>query len=297
MKKTAYHLIAALLLVANVAQAQFAKPLSEKHQGASSDAQFNVGIFGGVSATRWLYQGGANPQYEQPYVMYSQLDSTFVPNLLNNSLFGMTGEWKFSNYNTLGLEVAYARRSTQLSYQYTEPSISGTTTYNTQIDIAYSELFVQIPLTQYLRPADKVFRPYIFIAPRITVPIKGGLGKLTTEVNATPDTIANLSLEFNSGNMRRWNVGAVAGLGMQFRIDFNNAYYFMLKLDASCHYGILDTYSKQEREGTAVDENGNPINPYMLGTRHIGNATVKLSILFPLKKIQKDACKSWGEYD
>ena len=230
--------------------------------------------------------------------MYSQLDSTFFPNMLNNSLIGLMGEWEFSNYHTLGIEVAYAQRSTQLSYQFTEPSISGTTTYSTQIDIAYSELFIQIPLTQYLRPASKVFRPYIFIAPRVTIPVKGGIGKLTTEANAlAPDTLTNLSLEFNSGNMRRWNIGAVAGLGMQFRIDFGNSYYTMLKLDASCHYGILDTYSKYEREGNAVDENGNPINPYLLGTRHIGNATVKLTLLFPLKKIQKDACKSWGEYD
>ena len=288
MKKTAYPLIAFLLFATSMVQAQFAKPLPEKQQSSSSEARFNLGIISGVSATRWFYQGGTNPQYEQPYIMYSKLDSTFFPNMLNNSLIGLMGEWEFSNYHTLGIEVAYAKRSTQLSYQ----TANGSNTYNTQISIAYSELFVQIPLTQYLRPASKVFRPYIFIAPRITLPLKGTMGTLTTDAS-TLDTVTSQIVDFNKSNIRSWNIGAVAGLGMQFRINFNSSYYMMLKLDASYHYGLLNTYGTQQ----AVDENGNPINPYMLGTRHIGNATVKLSILFPLKKIQKDACKSWGEYD
>ena len=129
----------------------------------------------------------------------------------------------------------------------------------------------------------------------------------------SPDTIY-----FSARNMRSWNIGAVVGLGVQFRIPIG-AYYFDTKLDASCHLGLLNTYSKYERGlvtkkdsngHDVLDPNGNPvldlpinlntgkpIDPTLLGQRYISNATVKLTLLFPIKKIQKDACISWGEYD
>ena len=60
-------------------------------------------------------------------------------------------------------------------------------------------------------------------------------------------------------NMRRWNIGAVVGLGLQFRIPLGS-YYFNTKIDASCHLGLLNTYSKYERGlVTKKDSNGHDI--------------------------------------
>lgn len=312
MKKTAYHLIMVLLLVSSMAQAQFAKPLPKDEQHADWDARLNIGIIGGVSATRWFYQGGANPQYEQPYIMFSKLDSTFFPNLLNNVLAGVMAEYRLTNYHTVGLEVVYARRSTQLNYNFADAADGPNKTFHSQTDIAYSELFVQIPLTQYLRSANKIFRPYVFIAPRVTTPLNGKMNFLIEQTQ--PNTAAlldyplapenhatnnqtKLSSEFDSGNIRQWNIGAVVGLGAQFRLNLSTSYYMLLKLDASCQYGLLNTYSKYEREGSAVDQNGNLVSPSALGTRRIGNATAKLTLLFPLKQVSKSACRNWGEYD
>lgn len=310
MKKTAYHLIMVLLLVSSMAQAQFAKPLPKDEQHADWDARLNIGIIGGVSATRWFYQGGANPQYEQPYIMFSKLDTTFFPNLLNNVLAGVMAEYRLTNYHTVGLEVVYARRSTQLNYNFTDAADGPNKTFHSQTNIAYSELFVQVPLTQYFRSSSKKFNPYIFIAPRVTIPIEGNIDFKTEQTNTGAllppqdpnenngsNNSTNLKSEFNSGNMRPWNIGAVVGLGAQFRLNLSTSYYMLLKLDASCHYGLLNTYSKYEREGSAIDQYGNPVSPSALGTRRIGNATAKLTLLFPLKQVSKSACRSWGEYD
>ena len=331
MRRLAYIFLIPLFVIGGNVNAQFAKPLPKK-QDPWAEAQFSVGIIGGVSATRWIHQGGANTVYDQPFTTIA-LDSTFFTTALNNALVGITVQKKLGDYHAIGVDVIYANRNTELSNKYISPysfdhhSIK----IRDHSNIQYSELLFQIPITQYLTSSTKAIRPYIFIAPRVTIPLQGGIDLekdslvngspmffQNTETNPqsvpTPKTTDSLSAR----NMRYWNIGAVVGLGIQFRIPVGS-YYFDTKLDASCHLGLLNTYSKYERglvtkkdsKGNDIlDPNGNPvldlpinlntgkpIDPTLLGKRYIGNATIKLTLLFPIKKIQKDACVSWGEYD
>ena len=331
MRRLAYIFLIPLFVIGGNVNAQFAKPLPKK-QDSWAEAQFSVGIIGGVSATRWLHQGGANTVFEQPLTTIA-LDNTFLTTALNNALAGITVQKKLGDYHAVGLDVIYANRNTKFGNNYiTSDSLD----YNSRIfafnNIHYSELLFQIPITQYLTSSTNAVRPYLFIAPRVTIPLEGVIiqkqytfsldlpnesSLLLQQTNSTSPTPSD-TLSFSSRNMRRWNIGAVVGLGIQFRIPVGS-YYFHTKLDASCHLGLLNTYSKYERglvtkkdsQGNDIlDPNGNPvldlpinlntgspIDPSLLGKRYISNATVKLTLLFPIKKIQHDACISWGEYD
>lgn len=332
MRRLAYIFLIPLFVIGGNVNAQFAKPLPKK-QNPWDEAQYSVGIIGGLSATRWLHQGGANTVFEQPLTTIA-LDSTFLTTALNNALVGITVQKKIGDYHAVGIDVIYANRNTELSNKYI--SSNSIDHHSIKIrdhsNIQYSELLFQIPITQYLTNSTKAIRPYIFIAPRITIPLQGGIDlEKDSLVNGSPMFFQNntgtnpqsiptpkTTDSLSARNMRRWNIGAVVGLGIQFRIPVGS-YYFHTKLDVSCHLGLLNTYSKYERglvtkkdsKGNDIlDPNGNPvldlpinlntgspIDPSLIGKRYISNATVKLTLLFPIKKIQKDACFNWGEYD
>ena len=334
MRRLAYIFLIPLFVIGGNVNAQFAKPLPKK-QDPWAEAQYSVGIIGGLSATRWIHQGGANTVFEQPLTTIA-LDSTFLTTALNNALVGITVQKKLGDYHAVGLDVIYANRNTELNNIHTTSlSLDSNNIVFDYNKMQYRELLFQIPITQYITSSDKKVRPYLFVAPRVSIPLSGAITQEkdtfalvenelplffryekqdpNSQISPTIDT-----LSLSARNMRRWNIGAVVGLGVQFRIPVGS-YYFHTKLDASCHLGLLNTYSKYERglvtkkdsKGNDIlDPNGNPvldlpinlntgspIDPSLLGKRYISNATVKLTLLFPIKKIQKDACFNWGEYD
>ena len=332
MKRLAYIFLISLIAISGNTKAQFAKPLPPK-QDPWAEAQFSVGVIGGLSATRWFHQGGTNTVFEQPITTIT-MDS-LLTTTLNNALAGIVVQKKLGDYNAIGLEVIYANRSTELNHKYLTPdAFNHSIKIRDRSSVQYSELLFQIPITQYLTNSTKAIRPYVFIAPRVTIPLQGAIAlEKDTLVNDSP-----MFFQYNTGpnhqssqapttivdslsarNMGSWNIGAVVGLGLQFRIPLGSSYYFDTKLDASCHLGLLNSYSKYERGlvvkkdsngNDVLDPNGNPvldlpidlntnepIDPSLIGKRYISNATVKLTLLFPIKKIQKDACVSWGEYD
>jgi hypothetical protein len=211
-------------------------------------------------------------------------------------------ERKLGENNSIGIEAFYANRSTMLDYDYELPDAIGhDQMYHRKDSIAYSEVCVQIPLTQHFGNGN--IKPYVFIAPRFTLPIAGNmhwtLQSLAADSTGTNATIDTATVAMTRDNMRPLNIGAVVGAGVRFKVPFNS-YYLLLKLDASCYMGVFNTYSEKEIAGETQPSNVigvSHIDPTLLGKRHIGNATVKLTVLFPLKKMEKGACVRWGEFD
>ena len=341
MKRPVIIMLLSLLFVSGSVNAQFARPLPSKKDAAQWDADYSVGIFGGFSATRWFHINDANMNYGyQPYsTIHIAFDNTFLQSVLNNALAGISVERKLGDYHAVGLDVAFANRNTRLSYHYSRPDTLGV---NSKVfadnNIQYSELFIQVPFTQYMAGPSKPIRPYVFVAPRVTIPLYGGF-QMQNQTYPIEDNTGYLidmhdnqvpiqgdnepfpldNIEFNGKNMRRWNIGTVLGAGVQCRIPFGEYYHMTMKLDASCYLGLLNTFSKYERgkafkknengdyildaEGNRIPDpainavTGQPIDPNVLGKRYISNATVKLTLMFPIKRVPKDACVSWGEYD
>ena len=105
------------------------------------------------------------------------------------------------------------------------------------------------------------------------------------------------TVEFNAQNTRQFNVGLVLGAGVLYKVNVGN-YYLLFRLDASAHAAVINSFTSEEIHGESQNVVGaGYIDPYLLGWRVNTDATVKLTLMFPLKKQLQGACIRWGEYD
>lgn len=293
MKKTNLILLAVTLFI-NVltANAQFNKPLSTRFtKSKSTDALWNLGITGGAHLTQWYHFGGTNTKYDMP---------------VGKSLGYMGGlslERMINARMSVSLEAMYFMRNIEFSYEMKDfpVALNAWNDITKRVHASYNEVVVQVPYTYYVGiPATSIITPYVFAAPRVSVPLNGKM-IWDKEYRAQGDLIDTESdtVAFNKNNYAPFNIGLVAGVGVLCRVNFST-YYLLLKLDASYHAGFINTFSKAERDGTVPEEDvigSSYIEPTLLGRRFSGDANLKLTILFPLKKQLKGACNNWGEYD
>ena len=210
-----------------------------------------------------------------------------------------------NSYNSIGIEGLYAMRNMQLNYEVLNfpIALNESNDYYRQLNVDYQEVDVQIPLTHYFSKSS--VRPYIFIAPRVSIPLSGKMiwqkkeilnyGTADQQYSETGGSID--TVEMNAQNTRQWNVGLVAGVGVMFKLNVGN-YYFLLKADVSGHAAFINSFTREEINGESQNVVGaGYIDPYLLGMRFNTDATAKITLMFPLKKQLQGACIRWGEYD
>ena len=257
----------------------------------ANEARYNIGITGGLTTTHWLHFGGTETKYHQPF--------NFGP------IGGITVERMFNSNSSIAIEGLFAMRNTHLDYNVLNfpVAINVNKDFYRQYDVNYMEVAIQVPLTYYFSQGD--FRPYVFIAPRFTLPLSGKMEWQKMEIidygtesqHYSEDGAVHEMVDMTGQNMRRWNIGLVAGVGVRYRLIINN-YYLLFKLDLSGHAALINSFSKEEITGESENVIGaSYIDPYLMQKRFNTDASVKLSILFPLKKPLKGACMKWGEYD
>lgn len=280
MKKEIYLVLVFLLTISCAAKAQFAKPLPQTNtKVANTDANYHLGILGGFNATRLF---GVEQSVQQPVFPFEK--DSVMRSMLNHGLAGIVVERRLGENNAIGIEAIYANRWTVLESTASEKhnqierddplSTQLYKNYSIQNTFLYREVFVQVPLKHYFLGSNSKVRPYALIAPRFSFPISGEKTTTKTELDANNDPVSVADTQTDSipgATLSKWDVGAVAGIGVQFRVDIGS-YYMLLNMDASAHYAFLNK-------------------------PNIGNATAKLTLLFPLKGLSRGACKSWGEYD
>lgn len=292
MMKKAYFLILTVILLGSTSvQAQFNKPLQTRSQFYSNEAQYNIGIIGGATMTQWFHIGGTNTKYQHPFNF--------------GIVGGLTLERKIQRNVSVGIEGLYAMRNTQLNYEVLNLPVSLTDSkdFYRQLDAEYQEVDVQIPLTYYFGQGNIL--PFVYVAPRFTLPLSGKLKWQKKEIlnYGTENQSYNESsavydtLSMSAQNMRPWNIGLAAGVGVLFKINFSN-YYFLIKADASAHSTAVNSFSQDEINGSSTNVIGaSYIDPYLLSYRLNTDVTARITIMFPLKKQLKGACMRWGEYD
>ena len=295
MKRT-IAILSLLFLFAQGVQAQFKKSLTPASSKVnSSEAQYNIGISGGLTSTYWLHFGGTKTKYNQPF-NFGIIGGLTVERMLNSS-------------NSVSLEGYYAMREMQLNYDIVNfPIAVGQTSnenkdYYRQFDAKYQEVDVQAILTHYFSKSN--FRPYAFIGPRFILPLSGEMTwqKKTYEGYGTPEQhfIENdFSIDtvtMTAQNTRQFNVGLVAGVGVLYKLNVGN-YYLILKADVSGHAAAINSFTHEEITGESQNVIGaGYIDPYLLGMRFNTDVTAKITLMFPLKKQLQGACMKWGEYD
>ena len=291
MKKAYFLILTALLMGITTAQAQYNKPLQNRSQFYSNEAQYNIGIIGGATMTQWLHIGGTKTNYHHPFNF--------------GIVGGLTLERKLQRNLSVGIEGLYAMRNTQLNYEVINLPVSLTESkdYYRQLDADYQEVDVQIPFTYYFGQGNIL--PFAYVAPRFTLPLSGKMQWQKKEIlnYGTENQSYNESsavydtLSMSAQNMRPWNVGLVAGVGVLFKINLSN-YYFLIKADASAHSTVVNSFSQEEIDGVSHNVIGaSYIDPYLLSYRLNTDVTARITIMFPLKKQLKGACMRWGEYD
>lgn len=291
MRKSLLILSLTVLLFGNSAMAQFRKPLQSRNTIGSSEARYNIGLTGGLTTTHWFHFAGTGTKYHQP---------------LNFGIIGgLTVERMFNKDASLAVEGLFAMRNTHLDYNVLNfpVAINVNKDFYRQYDVNYMEVAVQVPLTYYFSQGN--LRPYVFVAPRFTLPLLGNITWQKMEIldygtdnqHYNESTATLDSIPMTAQNMRSWNMGLVVGAGIRYRLNFSN-YYLLLKLDLSAHAAFVNSFSREENHGDSQNVIGAAyIDPYLMQKRFNTDASVKFTILFPLKKQLKGACMRWGEYD
>ena len=291
MKKPIFIFLIAFLLIGSTAQAQFKKPLQSYNRTNSTEAKYNLGITGGITSTYWLHFGGTKTKYEHPFN------------------FGIVGgivlERRLNNSYSIAVEGLYAMRNTQLNYEVINfpVAINENKDYYRQLNVDFQEVDVQVPLIHYFSQGK--IRPYVFIAPRVSVPLSGKMIWKKQEIleygtanqHYSENSLTIDTVEMNAQNTRQWNAGLVAGAGVYYKMPIGN-YYLILKLDASAHAALINSFTREEINGESQNVIGaGYIDPYLLGMRFNTDVAVKFTLMFPLKKQLQGACIRWGEYD
>ncbi len=291
MKKSSVIILIAFLIISGTVKAQFNKPLTVRNQFNSSQARYNIGLIGGVTSTYWLHFGGTKTPYQQPF-NFGITGGLVVERILNKDM-------------SVGVEALYAMRNTQLHYEVLNfpVALNQNKDYYRQFSVEYQEINIQTPFTYYFGQGN--IRPFAFGAPRISIPLSGSMNWQKKEIlnygtaNQTYNEadVVDETVEMTAQNTRQFNVGLVLGGGVLFKINFSN-YYLLLKADASYHAAVINSFTREERHGESQNVVGATyIDPYLLGMRFNTDATVRITLSFPLKKQLKGACMRWGEYD
>jgi hypothetical protein len=292
MNKSSIIILSFLLAIGITAQAQFNKPLqSARSRVNSNEARYNIGIEGGLTSTYWAHFGGTKTPYKAPFN------------------FGITGglivERMLNGNTSIALEGLYAMRKTGVNYEVLNfpVAINESKDFYRQFDAEYQEVDIQVPLTRYL--SNGTLRPFVYVAPRFSMPLSGKMVWQKKEIlnygtenqQYNENGVVNDTVEFNAQNTRQFNVGLVLGAGVLYKVNVGN-YYLLLRLDASAHAAVINSFTSEEIHGESQNVVGaGYIDPYLLGWRVNTDATVKLTLMFPLKKQLQGACIRWGEYD
>ena len=264
-------------------------------------SEWNIGVKGGILFNDQIWSNLHVPSHKFHMGPIGGLVVEYCPNFHDYPLGG---------HFTVGLEALFAVRGTNMTYDH-----EFLTSY-TQIGVSKNEyhstlncLEGRIPFTFYF-PTQENLKPYVVLAPTFTYVMGGTINWMKSyttwpvgnEDLAETKNVYQESCDVGEANMRRIDVGIQAGAGIWWRY-LTRHYYFIFKLEAAYNYGFMDSFSPQEKlqdDGTVEVQQQLGLGDLTyepVGTRHNQSFEVTASVLFPIKKALKGACRRWGDYD
>lgn len=254
------------LIIILVLSAFCSPSFSQMDKKQPVDKTMTIGLKGGVNIPRMYYfQNSALSRLPQTY--------TFTP------MGGLFLDIPMGNVFLLSPEFVYLKRGTDITYLH-QPS--GATEHYTM-----SVHFVDFRLPLEARWAIKPYlQPYLVVGAEVGMRLGGQIRLTRTAPNTFDETI-----DVGDANMSLIHAGAFAGVGLRSKIGIGSR-DIVLKLSASIHQGLLDTYSAKEIGGNASAHN---VNAYQItGLRLPQGLEVCLGVAIPLEKHQDDACATFS---
>lgn len=239
-----------------VAEAQMSNKAAESKAVA-------LGLKGGINVPRMYYfQNAPLNQTSQAF--------TITPT------GGLFMEIPISDVFMISPEFVYLQRGTDMSYEHHSGS---------QVHYTMTVHFVDFRLPfEWHWPIRHYFQPYVMLGPEAGMRLGGEIHMDRTEPAQLDETIP-----VGKANMSLIHAGAFAGIGIRSRIGLGNR-DLVLKLSASAHQGLLNTYSAGEQEGSVPAVNVNAYQPK--GSRLPQGLEVTLGIAIPLEHYE-DACSTF----
>ena len=193
-----------------------------------------IGIKGGVNIPR-MYYFRNKPLSQLPQnVAFTPMGGLFVDIPLGDA-------------STVSPEFVYLKRGTDLSYEHR----SGMMVHYT-MSVHYVDF--RLPF-EFRLPVKPYFQPYLVVGAEVGMRLGGQI-----HMDRTAPAALDQTINVGDANMGLIHAGAFAGVGIRSRIPLGSR-DLILKFSASVHQGLLDTYSKAEKEGSVPAQN---VNAFMV---------------------------------
>lgn len=229
------------------------------------DKTISLGLKGGINMPRmWYFNNAAMSQLPQKDTI-TLMGGLFVDIPINETMSFVP-------------EVVYVQRGTDMRYEHRTGA-----QVHYKISVAYLDL--RLPVEFYW-PIKPYFQPYLVAGAEVGSRLFGKI-----HMDRTDPIAMNSTLLADNSNMFLIHAGAFAGAGVRSKLDLG-AMEVLLKLSATFHQGLVDSYSPYEKDGTVQAQN---VNAYQIsGWRLPQGLEVTLGIAIPLKPRLKDACASFS---
>lgn len=226
----------------------------------------SIGLKGGVNMPRMYYFNNDALQ---------QLPQTFA----FTPMGGLFVDIPMGNMFALSPEVVYLQRGTDINYEHRT---------GVQVHYSMSVHYVDFRLPLELRLLIKpYFQPYFSVGAEVGMRLGGQI-----HIDRTAPVELDQTIDVGDANMNLIHAGAFAGLGIRSRIGLGSR-HILLKLSASVHQGLLDSYGAAEKEGSVPAVN---VNAYQVtGWRLPQGLEVTLGLGIPLEKHLEDACATFAK--
>lgn len=159
-----------------------------------------------------------------------------------------------------------------------------------------SYLDVRVPIA-YSIPVSKSFQPFVFVAPSVSLTLPDlplmDNGITMTDLGQSGNTtqLNTLTASIDSATMAPFDAGLSVGVGCRYYFDFDS-FSLALKFEVSYNMGLVNTYSKSERDEIANALNTNVYN--IKGMRLNQGIECLFSVVLPLKFLDGGACSGWS---
>lgn len=227
----------------------------------------SIGVKGGLNIPQMWYFGNKPLSQLEQKMTFTPTGGLFVEIPVGSALI-------------IAPEAMYVQRGTDIEYEHI---LSGTVVHYT-MNVSYADLRLPFELRLPVKP---YFQPYLVAGAEAGMRLFGQI-----HIQRTVHVEMDETIDVGDANMGLIHAGAFAGLGIRSRFNIG-AMGMIVKLSASYHQGLLDTYSNMEKEGTAQAIN---VNAYQItGSRLPCGIEATLGIAIPLEKRQDDACASFSK--
>jgi len=239
--------------------------MAQMSRNSNQNEPVAIGIKGGLNLPQMWYLGNK---------ALSQLDQKMVLTPTG----GLFVEIPAGSILMIAPEAMYVQRGTDIEYEH----LSGAKVHYA-MNVSYVDL--RLPF-EFRWPVSTYFQPYLLVGAEAGMRLFG-----TIHINRTSPIELDQSIAVGNANMGLIHAGAFAGVGIRSRFNLG-AMGMVVKLSASYHQGLLDTYSAMEKEGTAQSVN---VNAYQItGSRLPRGIEATLGIAIPLEKMADDACATFS---